>query len=32
MKKSELYKYVLDYFRGIHPEVTTELEYSLCVK
>ena len=27
MKKSELYKYVLDYFRGIHPEVTTELEF-----
>ena len=30
MKKSELYKYVLDYFRGIHPEVTTELEFARC--
>ena len=28
MKKSELYTYVLNYFRSIHDEVTTELEYN----
>ena len=28
MKKKELYTYVLNYFRSIHDEVTTELEYN----
>lgn len=28
MKKTELYTYVLNYFRSIHDEVTTELEYN----
>lgn len=27
MTKKELYERVLDYFRGLHPEVTTELEF-----
>ena len=27
MKKKELYTHVLDYFRLLHPEVTTELEF-----
>lgn len=27
MTKKELYAHVLDYFRNIHPEVTTELEF-----
>ena len=27
MTKKELYTRVLDYFRGLHPEVTTELEF-----
>ena len=27
MTKKQLYSHVLDYFRGLHPEVTTELEF-----
>ena len=27
MTKKQLYTYVLDYFRQLHPEVTTELEF-----